>query len=127
MEKITKKDKFKMLLDIEEVKNNIMLVDFINHEIELNSNKKRANKTMIELNQKIAEMVYNALAKLNKPATISEILDNKEIKEFTYTEGKETKKLSNQKINFILQGLAKDNKVINTKDKKKSYYAIVKE
>lgn len=128
--KITKNQKFEMLLNIKEVKDNEMLVEFIEHEIELNSKKRGTSKAMTELNAKITEMVVNALEKLGKPATVTQILENEDLKEFTYKEtenAKEVKKLTNQKVNSILQNLITDKRVVNTKEKKKSYYALVVE
>lgn len=127
MEKrITKREKFEMLLEIGEVKNNKMLVDFIKHEIELNSKKRSASKAVTEVNSKLAEIITNILMNASNPMTVTQILENESLKDFTYEEGKEIKKLTNQKVNAILQGLVNDKIVVNTKEKKKSFYSIVK-
>lgn len=58
-EKMTKRERFEMLLKMEEVKATKGMVEFINHEIEL-LNRKRAtiSKASTE-NQKIAEIVLD--------------------------------------------------------------------
>lgn len=126
--KLTKREGFEMLLNIEEVKTNKDLVDLINREIQ-NLDKKKLNRSSAtnETTLQIKELVYQALERANAPVTITKLLEDKELADYTYTEGNDIKKLTNQKINSILKVLLLENKVVNTKDKKKSYYSVVAE
>jgi hypothetical protein len=73
--KLIKKDYYNMLLDIKEVSGNALLVDFINHELELlerKSTSKTATKTQLE-NEEIKKIIVSELGKIAKPVTISEL------------------------------------------------------
>lgn len=112
IKKLTKKEKYGMVLDY--IKDNEMLVEFINNEIELlnkKSSKNTLTKTQIE-NEKIKEKIVATLVELNKYATITDIQNaNMELAD-----------LSNQKISALLKQLY-DNKIIEKViDKKKAYF-----
>lgn len=109
---LTKKEKYGMVLDY--IKDNEMLVEFINNEIELlnkKSSKNTLTKTQIE-NEKLKEKIIATLVELNKYATITDIQNaNMELAD-----------LSNQKISALLKQLY-DNKIIEKViDKKKAYF-----
>lgn len=73
--KLIKKDYYNMLLDIKEVSRNALLVDFINHELELlerKSTSKTATKTQQE-NEEIKKVIVSELERIAKPVTISEM------------------------------------------------------
>ena len=95
--KMTKKDYFKELLQIEAVASNESLVDFINHELELlekKSSKSTLSKTQVE-NNSIKDIIINVLQEKSKPMTITEIQASNE----------DLKELSNQKISALLKQL----------------------
>ena len=93
------------------------LCKFIAHEVELiekkTASKKSTTDTALEENKLL---VLDILADLAKPVTVSEIL--KEDVPDTW---------SAPKVTAILQKLMADGKVINVKDKKKSFYSLAAE
>lgn len=109
---LTKKEKYGMVLDY--IKDNEMLVEFINNEIELlnkKSSKNTLTKTQVE-NEKLKEKILATLVELDKYATITEIQEaNIELAE-----------LSNQKISALLKQLVDTNIVEKMIDKKKAYF-----
>lgn len=114
--KMTKKDYFKELLQIEVVASNKDLVDFINHEVgllEKKSSKSALSKTQVE-NNSIKDIIMNVLQESAKPMTITEIQSvNEDLKE-----------LSNQKISALLKQLVDTDLVERVVDKKKTYFQI---
>ena len=117
----TKKSKrvlFGELLELEVIQNNEEYKNFIEHEIEL-LEKKASNKvttTTQKENEGLKEIIVNTLSELGKPVTISELqAENAELSREKY---------SNQKINALLTQLKNECRVINTKDKKKSYFTV---
>ena len=112
IKKLTKKEKYVMILDY--IKDNEMLMEFINNELELLSKKSSRTtptKTQVE-NEKIKEKIVTTLVELDKYATITDIQNaNPELAD-----------LSNQKISALLKQLY-DNKIIDKViDKKKAYF-----
>ena len=96
---------------------NVEIVKFCNHEIELlnrKSSKSTQSKTQIE-NEKIKVEIVNALQRIAKPVTITEMqeLDN------------EMSNYSNQKLSALLKQLVESHQVVKTIDKKKSYFTTV--
>ena len=74
--KLTKAQKFDMLLAIEEVKSNPILVDFINHEMELLAKKNAADRKPTKnqiANQALSEKILDVMEP-NTLYTISQIL-----------------------------------------------------
>ena len=114
--KMTKKDYFKALLAIEEVKANENYVAFINHEIELlekkNGNRK-PTKTQEE-NENIKEFILEVAV---QPMTITEIM--KAIQPNVEIE------LTNQKISALANKLVADGLIIKTTEKRKSYFKAI--
>ena len=117
--KITKRDRFNQLLEIESVKQNEDLVAFIKHEIELlekkAGSKSGATKTQKE-NEEIKVQLLQALAEVGRPVTVSEFQ-----KESGYAS-----QFSNQKLSALLK-LMKDNDgtVEKAVVKGKSYFSVV--
>lgn len=112
IKKLTKKEKYGMVLDY--IKDNEMLVEFINNEIELLSKKSSRTtptKTQVE-NEFVKEKIVATLVGLNKFVTISELQDaNPELADY-----------SNQKISALLKQLVETNQVLRQVDKKKAYF-----
>ena len=117
MEKrITKRDNYNELLSIVTELGREDLINFVNHELELLDN--RANRNTLTKTQKenleTIEVIYDALAELAKPVTITEIQEaNNELGE-----------LSNQKISALLKKLVDSNRVVKVTEKGKSYFSI---
>ena len=114
MEKMTKKEMFEMIKGV--CANDIRIVEFCEHEIELlnrKSSKSTQTKTQIE-NESIKSAIVNALIEIAKPVTITEMQElNTEMANY-----------SNQKLSALLKQLVESNQVVKTVDKKKSYFTV---
>ena len=119
MKKMTKREKFELLLTIAEVQENEMLVEFINHELELLAKKnasgtlRKPTKTQIE-NENLIEVIFAKLQATGEGMTISEI----------QAEDETLAQFSNQKMSALLTQLVNDKIVTRTKDKKITTFAI---
>ena len=120
--KLTKKDYFEMIKEV--CANRADIIDFCNHEIELltrKNSKGGATKTQKE-NEIVAEMLIKELAKINKPVTITDLMNSSAIvKNYILENGNP---LSNQKISAIFKQLVESKKIVKVTDKKKSYFSI---
>lgn len=120
--KLTKKDYFEMIKGICGDREDI--VNFCDHEIELLSRKNSkagATKTQKE-NEIVANMLVEELAKVNKPTTITDLMNSSEvIKAYRLENGNP---LSNQKISAIFKQLVDNKELVKVTDKKKSYFSI---
>lgn len=114
--KVTKKEMFEMIKGV--CADNTQIIDFCDHEIELlerKASKSTQTKTQKE-NEGIIETIFNALASVGKPVTITELQNAiPELAEY-----------SNQKISALLKKLVDSNQVTKTIDKKKSYFSVEK-
>jgi hypothetical protein len=113
--KITKRDRFNALLNIDAVKADQGLVDFINHELELLAKKNSAEK------KPTAQQVANDGIK-------SAILDGMEENHlYTITELQksipECAELSNQRVSALVRQMVAEGAVIRTEDKRKAYFS----
>lgn len=102
--RMTKRDYFSMLKELDEVKSNENLVAFIDNELDLLSrknSKSTMSKTQVE-NEKIKDVIYNTLVETGTPVTITELQKANE----------DLAVYSNQKISALLKQLV-DNKVVN--------------
>ena len=122
VKKVTKRDYFEMIKGICGDREDI--VNFCNHEIELLSRKNSksgATKTQKE-NLIVAEMLTQELAKVNKPITITDLMNASDtIQNYTLENGN---KLTNQKISAIFKQLVENKTIVKVVDKKKSYFSI---
>ncbi len=123
MEKrLTKKDYFEMIKGV--CADRVDIVEFCNHEIELltrKNSKGGATKTQKE-NEIVAKMLIEELAKINKPVTITDLMNSSEVvKNYTLENGNN---LTNQKISAIFKQLVESKKINKLIDKKKSYFSI---
>ena len=116
--KITKKDKFAMLLKITEVAENPMLVEFINHELELlakkNSGETKKPTAQQLANQSIQKAILDFLEETGKAYTITELI--KEVPECA--------DLTNQKVSALVRQLKETDFIEKIEDKKKSYFKL---
>jgi hypothetical protein len=118
--KITKAQKFAMLKAIPAVAENAMLVEFIDHEMELLAKKNSAEKKPTAqqvANKGVAEAIVEALA--NEPTrlfTITEII--KEVPACA--------DLTNQRVSAIVRQLI-DVSVERVEDKRKAYFRFLSE
>ena len=116
--KITKKELFGMLLAIEEVSQSQILVDFINHELELL--QKKSEKSSTSKQKKENEIIQNQLladlALLSEPVTVDEFR-----KESAYVI---ENGFSNQKVSAMFSALIKKGLIEKTVVKGKSYFSV---
>ena len=120
VEKMTKKQKFEMLKAL--VAENEMLVEFIDHEIEL-LDKKKSNGNA-KANEKMAgevELVYQALVKVNRAVTPSELIADIDLSAIA---NPETNMVTPQKVSALLKKLVDCGRVEKYTDKKKTYFHI---
>ena len=120
--KITKKEYFAQLREI--VADKPELVASIDDEVEL-LNKKSAKggttKTQKE-NEVVATMLVEELEKINKPITITDLMNSSEtIANYRLENGNA---LSNQKISAIFKQLVENKTLVKVIDKKKSYFSV---
>lgn len=114
MEKLTKKDYFKKIMEV--CANDSNIVAFCEHEIELltkKNSKSTPSKTQVE-NENIKNVILEELANIAKPVTITELQNASE----------KVAEYSNQKISALLKQLVEVGKVVKTTDKKKSLFSI---
>lgn len=119
---MTKREKFEMLKAL--VVDNPMLVEFIDHEIELLDKKKsngntKANAKAVAEN----ELVFNALASVGKAVTVSELIAGTDLSELANESGV----VSTQKVSAILKRLKEQGKVVTVTDKKKTLFRVATE
>lgn len=121
-EKMTKKVIFNEIINLmngEDSKlTNEQIIDFCNREIELLNKKSssgsgKPTKTQVE-NEKYKEYILATLTEVDRPMTISEIMEN--------CEG--IAGLKNQRVSAIVTQLKNAGKVIRTEEKKKAYFSI---
>ena len=109
--RVTKKEYFEILRGI--VEGNDELVAFIDHEVELLSKKSNVRtKAQIE-NDAIVEDIYNYLAEIGRPVTVTELIAEAQLK------------FTNQKVSALLKKLVDAGRVVKITDKKKSYFSVV--
>ena len=115
--KLTKRDHFNTLLTIPAVSDNPVLVDFINHELELLSKKNSTDKKPTatqQANEVLKEAIIDLLVDGN-PYTVSQI-----IKEVPECAG-----LSNQKVSALMVQLVNEGQVEKVIEKRVSYFKLV--
>lgn len=133
--KITKKDMFNLLDALVLASGHeekAALHNFILHEIELLNKKTSKAKEAKEkgVNEDIAVLALDILKDFGEPVTVTEMMTDSRLKDFTYEVkvkgGTETKVLTNQKLSSIVSKLEKEGMIIRTEEKKKAYFSIPK-
>ena len=118
--KVTKREKFEMLKAL--VKDNAMLVEFIDHEIELLDKKKsQGNAKANEKMDSQVALVYNALVAVGKSVTVSDLIKETDLSALANESGV----VSTQKVSALLKKLVDNGKVAKVTDKKKTYFSVV--
>ncbi len=110
---MTKKEMFNLIATVNA--DNAEIVEFCNHEIEILSRKRGSvnSKAKAEADAR-AERVYNALAEMDKPVTVSELL--------ALTSDEEVAGYTNQRVSALLRKLGE--RVVKTVDKKVSRFSV---
>lgn len=113
--KITKREKFEMLKAMSEVQANPMLMEFIDHELELlakkNASEKKPTAQQVA-NEGLKQTIVDVLAENGGLMTVTDIQKSCE----------ELSELSNQKVSALIRQLKDDGKVEKVEDKRKSYF-----
>ena len=115
--KLTKAQKFAMLRAIPAVADNAMLVEFIDHEVELLTKKNSAEKKPTAqqvANAGIATAIIEGMEP-NRLYTVTEVI--KSIPACA--------DLTNQRVSALLRQLVEAGKVKRTEDKRKAYFSLV--
>ena len=115
--KLTKAQKFAMLRAIPAVAENAMLVEFIDHEVELLGKKNSAEKKPTAqqvANAGIATAIIEGMEP-NRLYTVTEVI--KSIPACA--------DLTNQRVSALLRQLVEGGKVKRTEDKRKAYFSLV--
>ena len=104
------------------VEGNEMLTEFINHEIELLSNKsgKTSAKKTTEQEQFI-DLIRDVLAEAPNPMQCGAIAKDERIASFEWADKKET---SPQRVSAMLKKMVDCGDVVKTTDKKVTYFAL---
>jgi hypothetical protein len=119
--KVTKREKFEMLKAL--VADNAMLVEFIDHEIELLDKKKsNGNAKANEKMEQSVELVYNALVSVGRAVSATELIAETDLSALANESGIVT----TQKVSAYLNKLwdKGNGKVIKYTDKKKTYFKV---
>ena len=115
--RMTKKEYFAQLMEVvvnAGVDNEVELVNFITHEVELLSKKSNVKTKAQKENEALVEVVYQALVEVAHPVTVTELQGvNAEVGE-----------MSNQKVSALLKKLVDAQRVNKVVDKKKSYFSV---
>ena len=114
--KLTKFQKFEMLMEIAEVNGNEILREFVEHEMELLSNRKSAPKKQTKA-QKENAIILEAILEYLEDGMLHTITDmTKEIPCCA--------ELSNQKISAIMRPAIDDKRIKRIEDKRKVYFSL---
>ena len=115
MKKMTKREKFEMLMAISEVNSNPVLSEFITHELELLAKKNTSEKkpTAVQVaNEGLKQTIMDVLTENGGLMTVTDIQKSCE----------ELAELSNQKVSALIRQLKDDGKVEKVEDRRKSYF-----
>ena len=118
--KMTKAQKFALIAEIPEVKNNPVLAEFIAHEVELLSKKNSADKKPTAQQEANATIKADILAVMeanpNQLFTVSELL--KKVPNLPDT-------MTNQRMSALVRQMVDAGSVKRTEDKRKAFFSLV--
>ena len=115
--KFTKAQKFTMLKEIPAVQENPILMEFIDHELELLAKKNSGDKkpTAVQVaNDGIKMTILAVLEASGKPMTITDLQKS----------NAELGDLSNQRVTSLVSQLVKSEQVVRVVEKGKAYFII---
>lgn len=114
--KMTKMEKFTMLANLPDVKENPVLSEFVAHEMELLAKKNTGEKkptAQQTANASIQTAILEGL-EVGEKYTITDII--KEVPECA--------ELTNQRVSALVRQLVDAGKMVRTEDKRKAYFSI---
>jgi predicted transcriptional regulator len=115
-QKLTKAQKYAMLKAIPAVAENSVLVEFIEHEMELLAKKNSAEKkptAQQTANEVIKSAIVEGMEK-GKKYTITELIKSVSA----------CADLTNQKVSNLIRQLVTEGKVVRTEEKRKAYFSL---
>ena len=116
--KVTKREKFEMLKTMTEVQANPMLMEFIDHELELLAKKNASEKkpTAQQMaNEGLKQTIMDVLTENGGLMTVTDVQKACD----------ELAELSNQRISALLRQMRDDGKVERVEEKRKAYFKAV--
>ena len=121
--KVTKIEKFAKVIEVLESSNHadkVMLIEAMQHEIELLEKKKSSKSSKTNpMTEQLKEIIVETLRGLGKPATITELMQaNESLQEYEGTT------ITNQRVSRLANDLTKAGILVKTVDKKKSYFTV---
>ena len=117
MEKMTKKEMFARVIEVVEganVADADVLVNALNHEIELVSKKRTSMTKTQKENEELVEVIYDVVKEAGRAMTATEI----------YEAVKSEKIASSQKASALIKKLVDAKRLTRTEDKRKAYFSI---
>ena len=115
-QKLTKAQKYAMLKAIPSVAENSILVEFIDHEMELLA-KKNASEKKPTAQQTANEGIKSAIVEgmeQGKLYTITDIIKSVSV----------CAELTNQRVSALVRQLVDEGKVVRTEEKRKAYFSL---
>ena len=115
--KMTKRDYFTILLEIEDVKANSAMVEFVEHELELLAKKNSSERKPTAAQKENANLKVAILdgMETNRVYTVTEMIKSIDA----------IGDLTNQKVSAILRQMATDGTVKRIEEKKKAYFSKI--
>ena len=112
---MTKREMFVAIANVPAVAENLEMVEFLNHQIELLDNRKTSEHKGLTATQKanveVKETILAVLREADSPLTVTEMLSDERLSAYT-----------NQKISALLRQLMPE--VVKTMDGKKARFAL---
>ncbi len=118
--KTTKREYYNQFLEIEAVRENPNLIEFINHEIELLNRKHSSSQDEKKraINEPIKTAIVEVLKNADKPMTVTEIIATETVK------ASKEDGVNSSKATAMLGKLQTEGKVIREEIKGKAYFSI---
>ena len=122
--KITKREKFEMAMEMAKAQGNEMLVEFFEHELELLANKSgKGSAKKSEEHEEFFEVIRDILSENSHTLGMQcgAIAKDERAANFKWKDGKET---SSQRVSSMLSKMVANGDVVKTTDKKVTYFRL---
>jgi hypothetical protein len=116
-------NQIKVIVKKSGVANSAEIIAFCDKKLDQLLKKAQGSKKNSAINETLEQTVLNVLAEQTAPKTVTELLEDVRLKEYT-NEKNETVLMSNPKLTSILGKLIDKDKVVRTIEKKRSYFSI---
>lgn len=115
--KLTKREKFEMILALPEIAENELFASTIKHEIELLDNKRTSGSTKLTAKQKeneeIKNVIVSVLEKNGNPMTVTQLMKTDELSDH-----------SMNKLTALVTQLKKEHRIFRFVEKRVTYFRI---